>query len=160
MPKNIHGGSGHRSQRAAESSKVKNNRCLVDALLDDIAGGEILTDVYVARVMKRMGEGRMQVFFMNRNNQGTEMIVPIRGGMRRSLWVNADNLVLVVETGLARMTHEIVAVFSDAHVARYKKVAPTADPRLFVKGNANGTVTEEGFEFVAEAEEDVDVDTI
>lgn len=166
MPKNITGGSAHKAQRNSEGSKARNNRCLVDALLDDIYAGEKLTDVYVARVMKRMGSGRMQVFYTNNLGNAAEMIVPMRGGLRgkgkKTVWVDTGSLVMVVETGLAGVTHEIVAVFSEAQVARYKKLVPDADPRMFVKSDIDATAppAEAGFEFAAEAEEDVDVDAI
>jgi hypothetical protein len=169
MPKNMTGGSAHKAHRNSEGSKARNNRCLVDALLDDLANGENITDIYVARVLKRMGSGRMQVFYTNQLGHATEMIVPMRGGLRGkgkgTVWVDTGSLVMVVETGLSGMTHEIVAVFSDTHVARYKKLVPTADDRLFVKGDVTATTApvEEGFEFDAEAspeEEDVDIDAI
>lgn len=160
------GGSAHKAQRNSEGSKARNNRCLVDALLDDLAGGEKIRDVYVARVMKRMGSGRMQVFYTNAENHGTEMIVPMRGGLRGkgkgTVWVDTGSLVMVAETGLSGLTHEIVAVFSETQVARYKKLVPEADPRLFIKGETTekDTAATEGFEFAADAEEDVDVDAI
>lgn len=166
MPKNITGGSAHKAQRNSEGSKARNNRCLVDALLDDLTTGEKITDVYVARVMKRMGSGRMQVFYTNVFGNATEMIVPMRGGLRgkgkKTVWVDTGSLVMVAETGLAGVTHEIVAVFSEAQVARYKKLVPDADPRMFVKSDVGtaGAPAEEGFEFDATAEEEVDVDAI
>ena len=168
MPKNITGGSAHKSQRNSEGGKARNNRCLVDALLDDIMAKEKLEDVFVARVMRRMGSGRMQVFYTNKLGQATELIVPMRGGLRgkgkKTVWVDTGSLVMVVETGLSGMTHEIVAVFSEAHVARYKKLVPDADPRMFIRSDIDksSAPAEEGFEFdaTAEEEEDVDVDAI
>lgn len=166
MPKNITGGSAHRAQRNSEGSKARNNRCLVDALLDDLASGEKIKDVFVARVMKRMGSGRMQVFYMNPAQQGTEIIVPMRGGLRgrgkATVWVDTGSLVMVAETGLGGITHEIVAVFSEIQVTRYKKLVPDADPRLFAKGDIDTAATD-AFEFDAgagEEEQEVDVDTI
>jgi hypothetical protein len=169
MPKNMTGGSAHKAHRNSEGSKARNNRCLVDALLDDIANGEKIEDIYVGRVTRRMGSGRMQVFYTNPLGQATEMIVPMRGGLRGkgkgTVWVDTGSLVMVVETGLSGVTHEIVAVFSDTQVSRYKKLVPTADDRLFVKGEVTATApAEEGFEFDAEAapdeEEEVDIDAI
>ena len=165
MPKNTSGGSAHKGQRNSEGSKARNNRCLVDALLDDYASGEKITDIFVGRIVRRMGSGRMQVFYMNEHNNGTERIVPMRGGLRgkgkKSVWVDVDALVMIMETGLGGTTHEIVAVFSELHVARYRKLFPEADPRLFLKGVTETTEKppEELFEF-NDAEDDVDVDAI
>jgi hypothetical protein len=164
MPKNMSGGSAHKAQRNSEGSKARNNRCLVDDLLADYEVGEKLPDIYVGRIVRRMGSGRMMVFYMNHYNQGTEQIIPMRGGLRgkgkKSVWVDVDSLVMVVETGLAGTTHEIVGVFSETQIARYKKLFPEADPRLFLKGTVETTEKppEELFEF--NNEEDVDVDAI
>jgi hypothetical protein len=66
--------------------------------------------------------------------------------------------VMIAETGLAGTTHEIIAVFSPEQVARYRKLFPHADERLFLKS----TETEEeqcGVVFETTVDE-VDVDNI
>ena len=55
MPKNLTGGSAHKGQRNSEGSKARHNRCLIDDLLEDMEKGENLNDIYVGRVIKRMG---------------------------------------------------------------------------------------------------------
>ena len=109
----------------------------------------------------------MEVFFVNAAKQGTTMNIPLRGGMRgkgkRSVWVDLDSLVMIAETGLAGATHEIVGVLTETHIARYKKVFPDADARLFLKNaTADTKMEEETFEFEKEEEEkeEVDVDAI
>lgn len=167
MPRNVTGGSGHKSQRNSESSKARNNREFIDALLDDYAHHETITDVFVGRVLKRMGSGRMEVFYME-NKQPVQKIMPMRGGLRgkgkRDVWVDIDALVMIAETGLSGTTHEIVAVFTPQQIARYRKLVPDADPRLFQKtgGDVAESATDELFEFeaTAEEEEDVDIDNI
>ena len=164
------GGSGHRSQRNSEGAKEKHNRCLVDDLLEDLSSGEFLGDVYVGRVTKRMGNGRMEVFYMDQNYdppRATQLIAPMRGGLRgkgkKTVWVDLNSLVLLVETGLAGTTHEIVAVFSPAQVSRYRKILPDADPRLFLTDGVEvSKSTEEGFEFdhAPAEEEEFDIDNI
>lgn len=170
MPRNVTGGSGHKAQRNSEGSKARNNRCLVDDLLDDYRDDAITTGVFVGRVLKRMGSGRMEVFFKDQLGDTHQMILPLRGGLRgkgkSSVWVDVDSIVMIAETGLSGMTHEIVAVFSDVQVARYKKLVPTADPRLFQRGGSADTanVEEDGFEFEAEEkpkeDEDINIDNI
>ena len=163
MPKNISGGSAHKAQRNSEGSKARKNRCLVDVLLEDYSIGEKIPDVFVGRVVRRMGSGRMMVFYMNSYNQGTEQIIPMRGGLRgkgkKSVWVDVDSVVMVVETGLSGTTHEIVGVFSESQVARYRKMFPDADARLFLKGTTETSEKplEEMFEVQAE---EVDIEAI
>jgi hypothetical protein len=172
MPKNMTGGSGHRSQRNSEGSKAKHNRCLIDDLLEDVASGEVLTDVFVGRVTKRMGQGRMEVFYMDTNYnppRALQMIAPMRGGLRgkgkKTVWVDLNSLVMIAETGLAGTTHEIVGVFSPIQVSRYRKLVPDADPRLFLTDSVEVSkdAEEQGFEFEGapvEDEEDIDIDNI
>lgn len=187
MPRNVTGGSGHKAQRNSEGSKARNNRCLVDDLLDDIRNGETVNDVHVARVTKRMGSGRMEVFYLEEvieekksdnwltgeksvtrkvEQRVVQQIVPMRGGLRgkgkKTVWVDLDSLVMIAETGLAGMTHEIVAVFSPEQVARLRKLKPDMDERYFLKGTTDTTSKQDaGFEFEdVKEDEEVDVDNI
>lgn len=152
MPRNITGGSGHKSQSNSEGSKARNNREFIDALLDDYQSGDSTDGVHVARILKRMGSGRMEVFYIDEQLKPIQRIMPMRGGLRgkgkKSVWVDIDSLVMIAETGLAGATHEIVAVFSEAQVARFKKLGVHTDARLFLRSNGGETtVKDEGFEF-------------
>lgn len=164
MPRNVTGGSGHRAQRNSEGGKERNNRVFVDTLLDDYQRGESTTGVYVGRVTKRMGDGRMEVFYKDAADRPVTQIIVLRGGLRGRGWksvrVDLDSLVMIAETGLAGTTHEIVAVFSDAQVERYNKVCPGADGRLFLRGTGTMEPVAEGGGFEFEREEEVDVDAI
>lgn len=173
MPRNTTGGSGHRSQRNSEGSKAKHNRCLIDDLLDDIRNEEGLSDIHIARVTKRMGNGRMEVMFFqdvdDSEESGTRMmqqIVPMRGGLKgkakKTVWVDIDSLVMIAETGLAGTSHEIVAVFLPEQVARLRKMKPDLDERLFLKSGGESAVAEGGFEFedVKEESAEVNIDNI
>ena len=158
MPRNITGGSGHRAQRNSESSKEKKNRGLVDSLLDDFSNGEIPAGVFIGRVLKRMGNGRMDVLYMDESFALRQKIVPLRGGLtgkgKKDVWVDVESIVMIHETGLGNASHEIVAVFSDAQVRSIKKIRPELEnSRLFAKSDA--PVQDEGFEF--EHEETVTV---
>lgn len=167
MPRNMTGGSGHRAQRNSESSKEKKNRGLVESFIDDFANGESPAGVFVGRVLKRMGNGRMDVLYMDASRALHEKIIPLRGGLtgkgKKDVWVDLESIVMIHETGLANATHEIVAVFSEAQIRTIKKIRPELeDSKLFAKSDA--PVQEEGFEFVNEEtvakNEEVDIDTI
>lgn len=185
MPRNTTGGSGHRAQRNSEGSKARHNREFIDDLLDDLRKGERVDDVYVGRVVRRMGCGRMEVFYIKTvedkvdeetlafeapvkkapkiRHVDVSQIIPMRGGLRgkakKTVWVDIDSLVMIAETGLSGTTHEIIAVFSADQVARYRKLKPDADERLFLKGGADANEAQKDtiiFEEDAEAEVDVD----
>ena len=183
MPRNTTGGSGHKGQRNSEGSKARHNREFIDDLLDDYRKGEVVNDVFVGRVIRRMGCGRMEVFYIKTvvdkhdeealamdlappkkapkiRKVDVQQIIPMRGGLRgkakKTVWVDIDSLVMIAETGLAGTTHEIIAVFSPEQVERYRKVKPDADERLFLKGGAEAGEDQGGIVF----EETIDVDDI
>lgn len=174
MPRNITGGSGHRSQRNSESNKTKMNNKIGDKMLDDLMDnpeGVELDGAFIGRVMRRLGDGRMEIFYTVKETiQEKERVVdkliqaPIRGGMRgrgkKDVWVDVGSLVLFEETGLGGMaTHRILSVFTPAQTARYKSIVKDADPRLFLKVAGAEVEDTGGIEFTEETEE-VDVDNI
>lgn len=180
MPRNTTGGSGHKAQRNSEGSKARHNREFVDDLLDDYRKGEKTDGVNVGRVLRRMGNGRMEVFYIRTVANGAEeaeasgakvrteavqQIIPMRGGLRGkgkgTVWVDIDSLVMFAETGLSGTTHEIVAVFSAEQVARYRKLKPDADERLFLKGGSEHMEdAKEAVIFEADSDKEIDVDDI
>ena len=164
MPRNLTGGSKHKSQSNSESSKARNNRTIIDNLLDDYRLGTNTDGVFVGRVLRRMGCGRMEVFYIRKQfnefegEHGVEVtqIVPMRGGLRgrgkKDVWVDPGALVVLAETGLAQTTHEIVAVFSAAQIAKLRKLKPDMDSRFFAEA---GTPQEdEGGIIIAEDSEE------
>lgn len=171
MPRNTTGGSGHRSQRNSESNKTKANNKIIDSFLDDIATGQEVTDVHVGRVMRRLGSGMMEIFYVIPETiEKKERMVdkhvhaPLRGGMRgrgkKDVWVDVGSVILLAETGLGGTPFKIVSVFSEMQVQRYKDIVPKADPRLFIRASTDEQA-EGGIEFAFEEEgEEVDVDDI
>lgn len=174
MPRNLTGGSKHKSQSNSESSKARNNRTIIDNLLDDYRDGTNTDGVFVGRVLRRMGCGRMEVFYVKKEfnefegEHGTEVtqIIPMRGGLRgrgkKDVWVDPGALVVLSETGLAQTTHEIVAVFSAAQIARLRKLKPGMNAKFFAD-MSGAAEEEEGGIIIAEdseAEGDVNVEDI
>jgi hypothetical protein len=172
MPKNTTGGSKHKSQSNSESSKARNNRTLIDDLLDDYRTGANTDGVYVGRVLRRMGSGRMEVFYIRKQfnefegEHGEEVtqIVPMRGGLRgrgkKDVWVEPGSLVVLAGTGLAQTTHEIVAVFSAAQVARLRKLKPDMNPRFFAEEPGMTKEDEGGIVIEDDSEEEPNVEDI
>lgn len=168
MPRNITGGSAHRSQRNSESSKEKKNRGLVESLLDDYSNGEKPAGVFIGRVTKRMGNGRMDVLYLDESMMPPTLqqkIIPLRGSLtgkgKKDVWVDVDTIVMIHETGLGNASHEIVGVFTEQHVRSLKKIRKDLDGRLLTK-SSESAIQEEAFEFENETKEseEVDIDTI
>jgi hypothetical protein len=103
---------------------------VVDDLLEDYRDKSNTDGVFVGRVLRRMGCGRMEVFYVYKkynefegdHKEDRTQIMPMCGALRgkgkKNVWVDPGSLVIVVETGLAGTTHEIRAVFSPEQVAR------------------------------------------
>lgn len=167
MVKNTTGGKGHKSQKAEDPKAVKNRRLVDDWVSDTsdldkvrISGKpcELMPEgTMLGRVIKRLGNGRMEVFAQGANKSVHTLNVPMRGGLtgraKKSVWVDVNKLVLIAETGLAGASHEIVAVLETMHIDAIKQFG--LDPRFFAVSDT--TEEDAGFEF---AESDVDVDAI
>ena len=161
MPRNLTGGSGHKSQKNSEGNKARNNRLKGDALLEDIMDETDTEGVLIGKVTRRLGCGRMEIAHFSDKGELNLLQAPLRGGMRgkgkKSVWVDIGSLVLIAETDLGGKTHEIFAVMTPEQVARLRKIKPDADARLFVK-DANAEESEKN-EIIFE-EDEVNVDAI
>lgn len=137
-------------------------------MLDDLMDEEKIDGAFVGRVMRRLGDGRMEIFHTVRETiEGKSRMVdkliqaPIRGGMRgrgkKDVWIDVGSLVLFEETGLGGMaTHRILSVFTPVQIARYKSIVQDADPRLFLKTGTADVEPTGGIEFAEDDEVDVD----
>jgi hypothetical protein len=163
MPRNMTGGSGHKSQKNSEGNKARNNRLKGDALLEDYMTEADTAGVVIGKVVRRLGCGRMEIAHFNDQGEGYMLQAPLRGGMRgkgkKSVWVDIGSLVIVAETELGGKTHEIVAVMTPEQVARYRKIKPNADARLFLKDASAEADAKEEIVF-EEDEAEVNVDAI
>jgi hypothetical protein len=170
MPRNTTGGSGHRSQRNSESNKTKANNHLNDSLLDDLLNDEKTDGVHVARVMRRLGSGMMECFFVVEEEVGGKkrmvdklVHAPLRGGLRgrgkKDVWIDVGSVILLANTGLGGTPWKIMSVFNEKQIARYQEVVPSADKRIFARAATDAPTEEGGIEFITE-EEEVNVDDI
>jgi hypothetical protein len=169
MPRNTTGGSGHRSQRNSESNKTKTNNKFNDALLDDILQEAGTDGVFIARVMRRLGSGMMECFFVQEEEvehkkRMVDKLVhaPLRGGLRgrgkKDVWIDVGSVVLLANTGLGGTPWKIMSVFNEKQIARYQEIRPDADKRILARAATDAPTEDGGIEFIAE--EDVDVDDI
>jgi hypothetical protein len=163
MPRNITGGSGHKSRRNGEGNATKKNRGVVEDFIYDITNDGECEGVHMAKVTKKMGDGRMETFYFNKHNQQITVIAPLKGSMRgrgkSQTPVDVGSIVLLNETGLGGgISHEIFAVLTSAQAAHLQKLLKL-DDRMAPKIEG-GMDAEDGFAFDHGEEENVDVDTI
>lgn len=171
MPKNTQGGSKYKKGANSESSTSKKSKKLFNDLLEDLCGSEEdMQGIHFGKVVKRLGEGRMEVIYIFNERLETvraPMKGSIRGKGKRDAWIDVGTFVVLNETGLSGcMSHEIVMPLSSQQVQMLRK-NNNIDERLFEKTET--TMGEEGIEFeediqeeqeVSGKEEEIDIDKI
>ncbi len=163
MPRNTTGGSGHKARANCEGNITKKNRQLIENFMDDMTKEGKCEGVFVSRVTKKLGDGRMEVSYMDKERLVT-VPAPIKGSMRgrgkSQAYVDNGSIVLVSNTGLVgAMSHEIIGVVTPAQLVQMKKIM-TLDTRII---DNTKTVEQSGeFEFGEESddEEGVEIDNI
>lgn len=163
MPKNLQGGSKHKRGSNSESSTSKKSKRLFDDILSDLRDDNSdIAGVHFGRVMKKLGEGRMEVIFIDEDRLETvraPMKGSIRGRGKKDAWVDVGTYVILNETGLVgSMSHEIVMPLTPQQLAQLRKEG-AIDERLFEKTVMD---VDEGIEFAEEAgpAKEIDIDVI
>ena len=125
MPKNTQGGSKHRKGSNSESSTSMKNKKLFNNLLADIRDDEDIDGILVGRVMRKMGDGRMEVDYIKNERLETEkarMKGSIRGRGKKDAWVDVGSYVILNETGVdGALALEIVMPLNPDQVKVLKK---------------------------------------
>jgi hypothetical protein len=174
MPKNMTGGK-HKGRKNGEGSTGKKNRTMVEDFIDDLRTEGKVEGVHVGRVLRRCGDGRMEVFYVDGLKPMT-VNSPIKGSLsgrgKSQAFIEVGSIVLVASTGLSgSISHEIIAVMTGEQVDMIRKEVEL-DMRILARETDSAALIqnkleEEGFEFdysesaAAQAEvPDVDIDTI
>jgi hypothetical protein len=158
------------SKRAAKESNVsKKNRNFISLFLGDVAN-EDADNIHIARVIKKFGNGRLQVFYVTYDAedkpiahiQQAKIKSSMRGRGKRSVWIDIGSIVIVAEMDLVGL--EIEAVIDQAGLDQLKKTIKL-DQRILAVDNTDekslmSTVAQEdGFEFEQE-EKELDLDKL
>lgn len=158
--------AGAKASKRVSNVQNKNKR-LISAYLDDIRKEGDVSDVYVGRVIGRLGNGRMSVFYIGEDKVPFTVQAIIRGTFRgkakRSVWIEVGSIVMVSDSGIdGSAQYEIVAVLSQADIDSIRNEIDV-DPRILAVDVTDSTalmtdapLVEGGFQF----EEEVDVDAI
>ena len=170
--------SGNRGAKRETSATIKNRRFVQD-FLDDLRAEGRVNDVFIGRVIRRMGDGRMEVFYTEKvkdENKGrvTQAKIPGRfsGKGKHSVWIDVGTFVAIASTGVnGSAAFEIVAVFSSDQMrdisrefdldSRITSVENTDAAALVA--NKGIKLNDTGFEFDTIediTDEEVDVDNI
>jgi len=171
--------SGNKKSSRISSVSKKNGRFIQDFMAELSAEGNV-DSIYVARVTRTMGNGRVEVYYISKDPETSEVrgnldqaIIrgSFRGRSRRDVWIDIGTIVAIADSGLkGSASLEIMAVFSAEQVREMRKDS-SVDPRTFITacvetGRVEATLPpEDGFEFdsgplEAAEEEEVNVDSI
>jgi hypothetical protein len=157
MPKNTTGGKGHRSGQNSESNTSVKNRKIFDDLIDDIRKGEDLSGVYIGRVTRKLGDGRMEVIYFEEGRMETIKAVlkgSLRGRGKRDAFVDLNSIVMLNHLGVdSGTTFEIMNSFTPEQISILKKET-VLDDRLFLNSTKP---TEDAYDFETE---ELNIDTI
>lgn len=153
MPRNVTGGSGHKARSNTEHPKAVSNRRLINDYLDDCRNNDVEEGLYVGRVLRKLGSGRLEVFYTKKEKGRVKEVtenMPLDVSLKRSLYavpIDMDVVVLLTETGLGGREREIIAAFSPEQVQKYKELCPDADHRIFLKSGEEEEDTGAGIMF-------------
>lgn len=134
------------------SRKVTNlmnkNKNFVQAYLDDLKSGDMPVDVHLARVLKKLGDGRVEVFYIGANNKPTLSHAVIRGSFRgkgkHAVWIDPGSIVLAADSGIpGSASLEIMAVLNQGDVDSIRKYT-NIDSRILAVDNTDGARLVEG----------------
>jgi hypothetical protein len=176
MPPQKNSGNKGAKRETGASSK---NRRFVQNFLDDLRAEGVVADVHIARILRKMGNGRMEVFYVDnakKNTKGavTQAKIPgkFSGRGKHSVWIDVGTFVAVADSGISGSAEfEIVAVFTPDQMRDISKEF-SVDPRILAvditdatqltSRNMQKSEQTNGYEFdaIAENEEDVNIDEI
>ena len=162
--------SANKKSKKGAGVSNKNTR-FIQSILEDLRDDEELSEIHIARVLRKMGNGRVEVFYMEPDKDGIArsfiMQAIIRGSFRgkgkRNAWIEVGSIVAVADVGLAGSAAlEIMGVFTPEQVSDLRKEIDI-DPRILAVDNVDsaallsGKTVEEGFVFEAD---EIDIDDI
>ena len=164
--------AGAKASKRVSGVQAKNSRFIQSYLVDLRKEGKV-EDVYIGRIIGRLGNGRMEVFYMDNKQKPQTIQAIIRGSFRgkgkRSVWIDIGSIVAIADSGIAGSAEfEILAILDQVDLNALKSET-TLDPRVLDTMNtdkdilkSDRPVADGGFEFetIDNEEEEIDIDDI
>lgn len=168
--------------RKRESGVSKRHNLLISNLMSDLRNEGKADDVYIARVLRKLGNGRVEVFYVTKEIQQTfdregieiekEVYVThegqaiikgsFRGRGKHSVWVDLGGIVVVSDTGLGIL--EIVGVLTQEQLNDISKTSFVDErimkPMITGDTEANDALIEFTNEPDDEKSSNIDIDNI
>ena len=169
--------SGNKGAKRESGTSVKNNRFVSD-LLSDLRNDESVNDIFIARVSKKLGNGRLETEYYIKNEVTNDLthhvkhaVIPgrFRGKGKHSVWIDVGSVVALGDAGVGADL-VIMAVLTRQQLKEISK-SMYIDERIMNADSSKTDETEDGYEFEEEQKpkskllekeeiDDVDVDNI
>ena len=166
--------SGNKGAKRESGTSAKNNRFVAD-LLSDLRNEENVTDIYIARVTKKLGNGRLETEYYTKNEATNDLthhtahaVIPgrFRGKGKHSVWIDVGSVVALGDAGVGSDL-VIMAVLTRQQLKEISK-SMFIDERIMNADSTKSDEAEDGYEFEddkpksveKEEPEDVDIDNI
>lgn len=158
-------------RHSGDSSKRKSDGVVSDYIYDlkQLKTGEVIDDeIYVARVIKNLGNARIEVVYSHDEKVFVgQAKIPGRftGRAKKSMMVSPGTFILVAKTGvIGALALEMVAIVSREELAKIQDLIPihtnvTSAVTDTSDLQTRTTAKEDGFEFEGR-EDEVDIDNI
>ena len=154
--------TGNRGAKRETGVSFKNKKFIQDFIEDARKDGQV-DEIFIGRVTKKMGNGRMEVFYVEKDHPKLVSSIirgTFRGRGKHSVWIDVGSYVAIAATGVGgSLAYEIVAVLSIDQVREISQHIEL-DPRIIDATAVSSIVEVHGFEFDNKSEEEVDVDNI
>lgn len=149
--------SGNKKAKKESGVATKNKR-FVTNVLDDLRAEGKVDGIHIARVTKKLGNGRVEVFYVKKNSKTddtttvtTTALIPgrFRGKGKHSVWIEVGSPVAISDTGIGII--EVVAVLTKDNLKDIAKEM-FVDARVLNYESAEPQQKDGGFEFEEESE--------
>ena len=154
----------YRIKMGKNKSSAAVNKRTVESVISSALNNEMPEGVYFAKVISRLGEGRMKIYYEH-SNKGREGIAKIRGALvgRGRCPIQTNDVIVVSSRGFESNNNkfDIMGVFDSKQAYQLKK--QKIIPDYFLNPMDSGTFVkkdEGGIEFDYDDEDEVDIDDI
>ena len=158
--------SGAKASKRVSNVTNKNNK-VIKSFIGETEDGEGEENTFISRVIATMGNGRMEVFYMDGKYPKIVQATirgTFRGKSKKSVWIEMGSIVIIEKSGLGGSgEYQIMAVLSQDDIDDLRKTVKL-DPRILAIDNTDKTLLVSdkqpdpsgGFEFTDEQEIDIE----
>jgi hypothetical protein len=125
--------SGAKASKRVSPVETKNTK-FIQSFMEDVKKETDIGFVFVGRVIKKLGNGRVEVVYQGKGGFKIAQAVirgSFRGKAKRSMWIEVGSIVIIADSGVAGTAEfSVMALLSDDEV---RDVRNTMDlsPRIF-----------------------------